>query len=1043
MKSKRLGLIIIILMCLQPTINDNQKLTINNSIAPNISIPRTDSKITNSVNYKLEAYSGKSSYSLTENIDISVALYNLDTKSFILDTVLVTTPLNSRQYQLSNNINELILGKSNFVVGLNIITVSYKTQSIQITILRQNANPIGNISTMLGVTDILNSQPAPGVPNNISFTLSNSVYQVFPTDQNEYVQVSMNYNAINLVLATKFYSLNEFIQSDKINFNIPSFLPINSYQLLLSYSGDEFLKPASLNISITIHDFTPIINTSLSSKSLDTSSVLNETTNSANIRIEGYLPTDLRATISLQNSTIYTIGSYNVTSYRSSLPIPVSQQIPSGYYILKVTYYSTNILNSPVTYTFPVQVVEKIQLIIRKDVQFVTLGQPVLFDFFCYDPATFSGVGCNITMNDGLQRIFSLITTDGHLQKTLTFNNIDTALPHIFLFNVIPQLANNLYMNNIQYSIHFYHNSTVNVVLQQNIVDKNQLISLYADNNGQFHIFNENNLIINSFDYLSAGSYVNYFLNLNSTHRGLNILTVKFTPKDNNYSNATLLKNIYVYDKIIIQNVQTNASFYQLGSYILFQGIATLGSSLDSLNNIKVSLLLNNQIISNTTIQNNAFTFIVQVPNSTGLKKYNIVIYADNTEFIITSDLYEVTISVINNFGLNFASKEYQVGDTIPLTVYGLQNREYLLYYVINNTRINLKDFIYSQIFNYSLKVTQFGHYLIYLKEKKTGDQCYYALDVLQNPSVQLHYNLLKTFVHNNLTITINNYIGSITVKIDNLNFENNVFNINANETFSVDIFNKDPGNHSVILTFSNQFTKEKVRTFFITIFQNIQLLNFTYNDNSRLLIEGDTATLHLRFKDFTNASLNDIPIEIITNDNTILAQAIIFNSESDLQLTIIGNALSLRIKTVSSSFIHEEQIPLNLTVYKLISSDIKNSYYFDSATNLQIHFFYKYFPTKENFSIVYQLLKDGSFLQSDKTFGQDLILPLTENGNYNLTITVSGLYLINRTFQTSLMLRKLFDISNTNLITTIGFVLLIPIAILGLTLVKKKKFIQ
>ena len=100
---------------------------------------------------------------------------------------------------------------------------------------------------------------------------------------------------------------------------------------------------------------------------------------------------------------------------------------------------------------YNVNVVNKIGLIIRTDTSIITLGSPVLFDFFCYDPTTFNGVGCQLTMQDNGTNILSLSAPTGDLQKSLTFTNINTSYIHEFTFIVQPDQNAKLFINIVPY----------------------------------------------------------------------------------------------------------------------------------------------------------------------------------------------------------------------------------------------------------------------------------------------------------------------------------------------------------------------------------------------------------------------------------------------------------------------------------------------------------------------------------------------------------------------------------------------------------------
>ena len=291
------------------------------------------------------------------------------------------------------------------------------------------------------------------------------------------------------------------------------------------------------------------------------------------------------------------------------------------------------------------------------------------------------------------------------------------------------------------------------------------------------------------------------------------------------------------------------------------------------------------------------------------------------------------------------------------------------------------------------------------------------------------------------MTIELKNYQGHYRYKIDN-SFQNyNSYFNNGTESKTINLFTVRPGNHSLTIVFDNQFTMNKVRIYYFIIYQNIQITSVSYSENTTRITEEDTLTMHLKFKDFTNVSLNDIAIQVVTNDNTILAQTNIFNSESDFQLTVLGDNLSLVVQSNDKQFIHDETIPLNLTIYHKLSSNIKDSYSYNAEATIKINFTYKYFPVPVNMNMDY-LLTSRSKEVSNRSVGQSLQLKIANNGKYNLSILVSCAYCINRTFQTEISVQKLFDLSNTGLMTVVGIVGSIPLIIVGLTILRKRKSI-
>ena len=196
-----------------------------------------------------------------------------------------------------------------------------------------------------------------------------------------------------------------------------------------------------------------------------------------------------------------------------------------------------------------------------------------------------------------------------------------------------------------------------------------------------------------------------------------------------------------------------------------------------------------------------------------------------------------------------------------------------------------------------------------------------------------------------------------------------------------------------------------------------------------------------MKFKEYSNVSLNDIAIQIVTNENTILAQANIFNSESDIQMTVIGDNLRLVIVANDNQYIREEEIPLNLTIYHLLTSNIKESYSYNADATLKIKFGYKFFPIPVNLQMEY-ILSGGKGEVSNTTYGQILTLQLNDNGNYNLSVLVSGPNCVNQSFQTIISVQKFLDISNIGLVTVVGIAIAVPITIAGITIIKKGKHI-
>ncbi len=300
----------------------------------------------------------------------------------------------------------------------------------------------------------------------------------------------------------------------------------------------------------------------------------------------------------------------------------------------------------------------------------------------------------------------------------------------------------------------------------------------------------------------------------------------------------------------------------------------------------------------------------------------------------------------------------------------------------------------------------------------------------------------MKTYTNNTLQITITNYDGQARLKIDN-ELQNNNYTINGTGTIQSSFNTNRAGNHSVTVLLDNEYTLNKVRNNYFIVYQNEQVKSFSYtmaNTTATIIHEETTLSMHFVFKEFTNESINDIPVQIVTNDGTILAQANIFNSETDLLVTIIGTELSLVIKAVKESFVHEEIIPLNLTIYKLLTSNLQDSYSYTSPTTLKVDFTEKYFPKNDQFTIQSQLLEGTTIVKENTTMGRSMQVQITANGEYELVLEVSGYHYINQTFTTHIKMKKLFDISNTSLITAIGVVVAIPTVIVAMTFVKRKK---
>ena len=417
-------LLLIIIIVIQFS-NPNMTLPIkDNPKAENIIKKGIERKIQTSNPYTLEAYPEKAEFSTQENVIINIFLYDPENYVQITDTVMISTHLGTMSVQLTNFENSITIDKQDFTTGLNTITVSYKDQTEEFTILVRNPLVKGRTSSNFQINDILNKKPAPGVPDYINFTLNNPSFINFPTQENEYVQISIPYGLTNLVLGVKYYQLNEFIIYNQINFSIPGFLPMTSFILSIQYSGDSILQPSTQGISITIHDYTPEITASLTNTIIGLTNVLNETDTYLNVKIQGYLPSSMFVAIELSStSENYMILEQNITAYRQSIPIAIVNIVPTGQYQLQAIF-SYDKDPAPLVITYTITTVNKIGLIIRTNTTIFTLGNPILFDFFSYDPTTFNGIDSIITMLNGSIPLMDLQALGGHAQKIMIFNNI-------------------------------------------------------------------------------------------------------------------------------------------------------------------------------------------------------------------------------------------------------------------------------------------------------------------------------------------------------------------------------------------------------------------------------------------------------------------------------------------------------------------------------------------------------------------------------------------------------------------------------------------
>ena len=399
----------------------------------------------------------------------------------ITDSVVITTPLGSSVVQLTQFDNKVTLDKGGFVQGINTITVGYKDQIQTVQILVRNPVVIGPTQTNLIINDILNEKPAPGVPDYINYSLANAMFINFPTEEHEYIQVSVTYGLSNLVLGTNYYALNDFIINNQINFTIPGFLPQLGFTVTISYSGDSVLEPATQGFIFQIHDYTPEITVALTNTVIGMTNVLNTTTTYLNVKIEGYLPPTLSVTIELVGSAkTYTLMEVNITNYRQTIPVAIINTIPTGTYQLQESFTYTGATN-PILLTQSLTAVNKIGLIIRTNTSIFTVGNPILFDFFCYDPTTFSGVDSLITMMNGTIKIMTIQAVGGHAQQIMIFRNIDTSKIQNFTFEVSPLTATQLYTNDVNYYARFYHNTSIDVQVPTNVIETIQLVTFKAD----------------------------------------------------------------------------------------------------------------------------------------------------------------------------------------------------------------------------------------------------------------------------------------------------------------------------------------------------------------------------------------------------------------------------------------------------------------------------------------------------------------------------------------------------------------------------------
>ena len=155
MSASKQTIVILLLILLQMSmpvtnqgIKPNQNTSQNEEIANN---QQTNNKInikeTTASNYDLAVFPTKSEFTLEENIIIVVMLYTKDTMTPIMDSVTVNTPLGTRIIQLTDTINQITLGKEDFINGINTITVTYGELTKRVEILRQDPVSKGPIGT--------------------------------------------------------------------------------------------------------------------------------------------------------------------------------------------------------------------------------------------------------------------------------------------------------------------------------------------------------------------------------------------------------------------------------------------------------------------------------------------------------------------------------------------------------------------------------------------------------------------------------------------------------------------------------------------------------------------------------------------------------------------------------------------------------------------------------------------------------------------------------------------------------------------------------
>lgn len=112
-----------------------------------------------------------------------------------------------------------------------------------------------------------------------------------------------------------------------------------------------------------------------------------------------------------------------------------------------------------------------------------------------------------------------------------------------------------------------------------------------------------------------------------------------------------------------------------------------------------------------------------------------------------------------------------------------------------------------------------------------------------------------------------------------------------------------------------------------------------------------------------------------------------------------------------------------------------KGKIYFGNSAKVNISFL---FPRTNNMSYV---VSSGQGGLSYSELGQSILLPMNNNGHYNVTILVTGYHCVNRTFVTTITVNKFFDLSNTGLVLVVGALIAVPGVIMASS-VQKTSFI-